>query len=72
MRGPCERQSILFNYPSNDDRIPAYHLLRVMRRLVDPVMAALLPPFQEPYSGVRHSRRFNGSVKYYLQRPAKA
>jgi hypothetical protein len=43
MRGPDERQAILFSYRSIEDRIPADHPLRAMRRLVDPLL--------EPQSG---------------------
>lgn len=44
MRGPDERQAILFSYRSIEDRIPADHPLRAMRRLVDPVLGALVEP----------------------------
>ena len=50
MRGPDERQAILFSYRSIEDRIPADHPLRVMRRLVDPLLVALSPQFQALYS----------------------
>ena len=33
MRGPDERQAILFSYRSIEDRIPPDHPLRAMRRL---------------------------------------
>lgn len=52
MRGPDERQAILFSYRSIEDRIPADHPLRAMRRLVDPVLAALSPRFQRVYATV--------------------
>ncbi len=50
MRGPDERQAILFSYRSIEDRIPLDHPLRAMRRLVDPLLAALSPRFQALYS----------------------
>lgn len=52
MRGPDERQAILFSYRSIEDRIPADHPLRAMRRLVDPLLVELSPRFQELYSGI--------------------
>jgi transposase len=50
MRGPDERQAILFSYRSIEDRIPADHPLRAMRRLVDPVLVELSPRFQRLYA----------------------
>ncbi len=50
MRGPDERQAILFSYRSIEDRIPADHPLRAMRRLVDPLLIELSPRLQELYS----------------------
>lgn len=50
MRGPDERQAVLFSYRSIEDRIPSDHPLRAMRRLVDPLLAALSPRFQALYS----------------------
>ena len=50
MRGPDERQDILISYRSNEDRIPADHPLRAMRRLVDPILVALSPRFQRLYA----------------------
>lgn len=50
MRGPDERQAILFSYRSIEDRIPADHPLRAMRRLVDPLLVQLSPRFQRLYS----------------------
>jgi transposase len=52
MRGPDERQAILFSYRSVEDRIPADHPLRVMRRLVDPILGELSPRFQRLYSAI--------------------
>jgi len=50
MRGPDERQAILFSYRSIEDRIPGDHPLRAMRRLVDPLLIELSPRFQSLYS----------------------
>ena len=52
MRGPDERQAILFSYRSIEDRIPQDHPLRAMRRLVDPLLVELSPRFQELYSAL--------------------
>jgi transposase len=52
MRGPDERQAILFSYRSIEDRIPLDHPLRALRRLVDPLLVELSPRFQELYSAV--------------------
>lgn len=50
MRGPELSQSSLFSYLSVEDRIPKDHPLRVMRRLLDPVLADLSPRFAALYS----------------------
>jgi transposase len=50
MRGADERQSVLFSMRPMDDRIPADHPLRAMRRLIDPILVALSPRFQRLYS----------------------
>jgi transposase len=52
MRGADERQAVLFSYRSIEDRVPADHPLRAMRRLVDPLLVALSPRFQEVYSAL--------------------
>jgi transposase len=52
MRGPDERQAVLFSYRSIEDRIPADHPLRAMRRLVDPLLVELSPRFQALYATV--------------------
>jgi transposase len=50
MRGSDEQQPILFSYRSIEDRIPTDHPLRALRRLVDPVLAALSPRLQMLYA----------------------
>jgi transposase len=50
MRGPEQPQTALFSYLSVEDRIPADHPLRAMRKLVDPVLTALSPRFAALYS----------------------
>src|SRR5574338_838410 len=50
MRGPDERQAILFSYRSIEDRIPPEHPLRAMRQLVDPLLVSLSPRFQALYA----------------------
>lgn len=52
MRGPDERQAILFSYRSIEERIPGEHPLRAMRRLVDPVLGKLSPRFQRLYAAI--------------------
>ncbi len=52
MRGPDERQAILFSYRSIEDRIPADHPLRALRRLVDPLLGKLSPRFQRLDSAI--------------------
>jgi transposase len=52
MRGADERQAVLFSYRSIEDRVPADHPLRAMRRLVDPLLVALSPRFQAVYSAL--------------------
>ncbi|MSR05477.1 MAG: IS5 family transposase [Gemmatimonadetes bacterium] len=43
---------MLFTYRSIQDRIPADHPLRAMRRLVDPLLVEVSPRFQALYSAV--------------------
>ncbi len=50
MRGGDVRQDVLFSYRSVEDRIPADHPLRAMQALVDPVLAALSPRFEQMYA----------------------
>jgi transposase len=52
MRGADERQTILFSVRSIEDRIPADHPLRALRRLVDPLLVELSPRFQDLYSTI--------------------
>ena len=50
MRGADEQQPILFSYRAMEDRIPADHPLRAMRRLVDPLLAELSPRLATLYA----------------------
>ena len=52
MRGPDERQAILFSYRSIEERIPPEHPLRALRRLVDPILVGLSPRFQRLYAAI--------------------
>jgi transposase len=52
MRSPDEKQTTFFSYRSIEDRIPADHPLRAMRKLVDPILSALSPRFQPLYSPI--------------------
>ncbi len=50
MRGDDARPASLFSYIQLEDRIPADHPLRVIRTLIDPMLAALSPRFDALYS----------------------
>ncbi len=50
MRGDDTRPASLFSYIQLEDRIPADHPLRVIRTLIDPMLAALSPRFDALYS----------------------
>lgn len=50
MRGQPRPQDTLFIYRSMEDRIPADHPLRVLRPLVDQILAQLSPLFDQMYS----------------------
>jgi len=50
MRGADAQPASLFSYVHLEDRIPADHPLRVIRTLIDPMLAALSPRFEAMYS----------------------
>jgi transposase len=50
MRGADAQPASLFSYVHREDRIPADHPLRVIRTLIDPMLAALSPRFEAMYS----------------------
>ena len=50
MRGADAQPGSLFSYVALEDRIPADHPLRVIRTLIDPLLLALSPRFDELYS----------------------
>jgi transposase len=50
MRGEDAQPASLFSYVHLEDRIPADHPLRVIRTLIDPMLAALSPRFEAMYS----------------------
>jgi len=50
MRGDDAQPASLFSYIQLEDRIPADHPLRVIRTLIDPMLAALSPRFDTLYS----------------------
>jgi transposase len=52
MRGPDHPQTTVFSVISIEDRIPADHPLRAMLALVNPILAALSPRFQQMYSTI--------------------
>ena len=50
MRGRDERTGCLFSYVDLEDRVPAKHPLRVIRRIVNDVLAALDGEFAKIYA----------------------
>jgi transposase len=50
MRGSDHPQTAMFSYVSIDDRIPEDHPLRAIQALVNPILAALSPRFQDLYA----------------------
>jgi transposase len=50
MRGQENKQSILFSYVSQEDRIPQGHPLRKLRGMVDPILESLSREFEKLYS----------------------
>ena len=50
MRGDEEQQGAMWSYVSAEDRIPADHPLRAVRKLTDPVLRELSPLFESLYS----------------------
>jgi len=52
MRGGDDNQGAMCSYVSLEDRVPADHPLRVVRRLVDGALQALSPRFAAMYSDV--------------------
>jgi len=52
MRGGDDNQGAMFSYVSLEDRVPADHPLRVVRRLVDGALQTLSPRFAAMYSAV--------------------
>lgn len=52
MRGIEDRKPVLFSYVSLEDRVPAKHPLRVVRRMVDEALEEMSSRFDAMYSGV--------------------
>ena len=50
MRGNEEQQPVLFSYVSLEDRVPANHPLRTIRRMVDEVLREMSTCFDEMYA----------------------
>jgi transposase len=50
MRGPDERSDFLFSYLSPEQRVPADHPLRPIRRIVDAALARLTTAFEALYT----------------------
>src|SRR5438067_9561003 len=51
MRGTDIQQSAMFSYLSPEDRVPADHPLRRIRRMVNEALRLLSPVFDEMYAG---------------------
>src|ERR1700704_36072 len=52
MRGHDEQTGYMFSYVSPDERVPADHPLRPIRRMTDAVLARLSPRFDRLYSAI--------------------
>ena len=52
MRGPDEQGGHLFSYVSPEERVPANHPLRAIRRITDRVLATLSPKFTRMYAKI--------------------
>ena len=50
MRGDDERQGAMWSYVSAEDRIPADHPLRPIRKMADAALRELSPLFERLYS----------------------
>jgi transposase len=50
MRGIQNRQAVMFSYVSQEDRIPANHPLRAVRKMVDPMLEHLSDKFDALYA----------------------
>jgi len=49
MRVDETRERAMWSYVSDEDRIPADHPLREMRKIIDPILADLSPIFAKLY-----------------------
>jgi transposase len=52
MRGLPDTQETMFSYISQENRIPQNHPLRILRQLIDPILAELSKQFSKMYSRV--------------------
>jgi transposase len=52
MRGPDEQQGWVFSYVSAEERVPADHPIRVIRKLANEILAELSEDFEEMYAQV--------------------
>src|SRR3970282_834713 len=52
MRGEDSKQEAMFSYLSPDQRVPADHPLRAVRKMVDTVLAEMSPRFARRYADV--------------------
>ena len=52
MRGDDDQQEGIFSYISPEQRVPADHPLRPLRKIVDEILKEMSPKFQKLYSNV--------------------
>jgi transposase len=52
MRGHDEQTGHVFSYLSPEQRVPADHPLRAIRKMSDPILARLSPKFTRMYSTI--------------------
>jgi len=50
MRGTQDKQNAMFSYISQEDRIPQDHPLRLLREIMEPILARLSPQFSAIYA----------------------
>ena len=56
MRGNDQQQDGVFSYVSLEQRVPASHPLRAIRKLVDEALGELSPRFEELYASTADRR----------------
>jgi hypothetical protein len=74
MRGSDERSGELFSYVDLEDRVPAEHPRRLIRRIVNEVLLALDGEFAKIYAdgGRRRLHRSGCSARFYCRRSIRS